>query len=242
MTNKLFQAYSNTFYKVFEPSLCIKIGEHNPTLDSLLEKYGENEYAYLTAYNPFSEQLAHAKNNQRHQQLKEDLTSYQCFEGEGCGEDPTWPCERSYLVLGISKAKAILLGNRYGQNAIVYGRRNGKPELVVLQKITDGPTYYSEVREERAQQWKESLRKSDDLTLIASFNEEVGNRGWGTARADYLHCLRGEIKRRDFDSSNVFTLDIYQDGIIHEGFSLRRKVKLENGKLVFIDNVGLGNQ
>ena len=124
MTNKLFQAYSNTLYKVFEPSLCIKIGEHNPTLDSLLEKYGENEYAYLTAYNPFSEQLAHAKNNQRHQQLKEDLTSYQCFEGEGCGEDPTWPCERSYLVLGISKEKAIIVGNRYGQNAIVYGRRN----------------------------------------------------------------------------------------------------------------------
>jgi hypothetical protein len=115
-------------------------------------------------------------------------------------------------------------------------------QLVLLQKMTDGPTYYSEVREERTQQWKESLRKSDDLTLIASFNGGVGIRAWGTARADYLNCLIGEIKRRDFDSSNVFTLDIYQDGIIHEGFSLRRKVKLENGKLVFIDNAVLGDQ
>jgi hypothetical protein len=56
MTNKLFQAYRNTSYKVFEPSLCIKIGEHNPARDWLLEKCGANEYAYLTAYNPLSEQ------------------------------------------------------------------------------------------------------------------------------------------------------------------------------------------
>ena len=236
MTNKLFQEYNNTAYKVFEPSVCIKIGEHNPALDWLLGKCHAKEYAYLTAFNPLSEKLEHAENNQRHQQLKHDLRQYQCFEGEACGEDPAWPCERSVLVLGISRENAMALGNRYGQNAIVYGQKDAKPELILLQNITDRFSSYSDVREDTIRKWKASLAKSDDLKLIATFNEEVGKGGWGTARADFLHCLRGEIKRRDFDASNVFTLDIYQDGVVHEGFSLRRKVKLENGRLVFIDN------
>ena len=138
MTNKLFQAYNNTAYKVFEPSLCIKIGEHNPALDWLLGKCHAKEYAYLTAFNPLSEKLEHAENNQRHLQLKHDLKPYQCFEGEACGEDPAWPCDRSFLVLGISKENAMALGNRYGQNAIVYGLKVLSRNLSCYKKSRTG--------------------------------------------------------------------------------------------------------
>lgn len=233
MTNKQIHAYKRTSYKVFEPSLCIKIGEQNEPLRALLEKNKVTEYAYVTAYNPFSIKLDEAQNHQRHLRLIEDIKQYTCFEGEGCGEDPSWACERSFLVLGISREKAIDLGFQYKQNAIVYGQIDGLPELLLLENENKLPSYGAE-RDARFQSTNESLAKLSDHQLIDSFNREVGNKGWGTARADYLHCLRGEMKRRDFDSSLIFHTTTFEDGSVSQGLSFKRKVKLCNGKLVYM--------
>ncbi len=52
----------------------------------------------------------------------------------GVGVDPTgeWPAEASVLVLGITLERAIGVGHRYGQNAIVWMDGDAVPQLVFL--------------------------------------------------------------------------------------------------------------
>jgi hypothetical protein len=61
----------------------------------------------------------------------EDLKQFVVFNGEGVGDDPSWPPEKSYLVAGIHREVAIYLGKKYEQNAIVVGQ-GAKAELVIL--------------------------------------------------------------------------------------------------------------
>lgn len=53
------------------------------------------------------------------------------FEGEGIGDNGTWPPEPSYLVLGICRPDAIALGHRFEQAAIVAGDAGGTAELIL---------------------------------------------------------------------------------------------------------------
>jgi hypothetical protein len=76
-------------------------------------------------------------------------------------------------------------------------------------------------------EFRETMQKATDQELVNYFNKEVGNTGWGNARSYYLAALREEITKRDMDSSII----------IHEGgLSLKRNVKLSNGKLEFDDS------
>jgi hypothetical protein len=47
------------------------------------------------------------------------------------------------------------------------------------------------------------LQSYSDLEVIKAFNREVGNGGWGTARAAYLEALQCEFERREIDNSNI---------------------------------------
>lgn len=69
--------------------------------------------------------------------------------------------------------------------------------------------------------FQERFRRMSNLDLIWAFNLEVGNQGWGTARATYLVNLYEELKSRKIDLSEIET-----DG----GFSLRNKIILEGTK------------
>lgn len=126
----LINAYRNTSYNVFEPKISIRIGETNPVLDALLREYDCTEWAYITAYNPFSEVLSEEENMERHKQLKATLKEYALFEGEGVGTDPSWKPERSLLILGISEGDAEKLGEKFQQNAIVVGELQEAPRLL----------------------------------------------------------------------------------------------------------------
>ena len=53
--NSLLEAYKNTKYKVFEPTITIEIGKFNQDLNTLLLKHKSNEWAFITAYNPFKQ-------------------------------------------------------------------------------------------------------------------------------------------------------------------------------------------
>lgn len=130
--NTLLEAYKNTKYKVFEPTITIEIGKFNQDLDTLLLKHKSNEWAFITAYNPFSRVLTNEENKIRHQELKELTKSYVSFEGHGVGEDPTWEPELSLFIIGISKVDASKVGKKFEQNAIVYGGINNPPELLIL--------------------------------------------------------------------------------------------------------------
>ncbi|WP_313504744.1 hypothetical protein [Kaistella carnis] len=76
------------------------------------------------------------------------------------------------------------------------------------------------------QQFTERFARASDKKLIEMFNKEVGITVWGNARAEYLHVMRNEFLRRDFDSSLI---------ISEQTFCLAKKIKVENAKLVFTE-------
>ena len=130
--NDLLKAYKNTKYKVSQHDIVIEIDKFNDKLNELLNKYNSTEWAFITAFNPYSKVLTQVENIERHNELKELTNSFLTFEGHGVGEDPTWEPELSLLIIGITKEDAILIGNRFEQNAIVLGESNSAPELFIL--------------------------------------------------------------------------------------------------------------
>ncbi len=133
----LIKAYNSTSYNVFKPKISIIIGQNNPKVDMLLEKYKCTEWAYITAHNPFSYVLTDKENLERHKQLKILIRNYTSFEGEGVGTDPDWKPERSLLILGISQKDAVKLGVKFQQNAIVVGRLKEVARLVLLEEVNN---------------------------------------------------------------------------------------------------------
>lgn len=132
--NDLLEAYKNTKYKVSQQDIVIEINKFNDKLNELLYKYNSTEWAFITAFNPYSKVLTQDENIERHNELKELTTSYIIFEGHGVGDDPTWEPELSLFIIGITKADAILVGEKFEQNAIVCGEINSTPELIILNK------------------------------------------------------------------------------------------------------------
>jgi hypothetical protein len=132
VSQDLKSAYLNTLYKVFQPVLEIKIGLVNEELDVLLIKNNCTEWAYITAFNPYSQPLSAEQNKLRHAKLRDRLQHYRIFEGEGAGEDANWQAEKSFLVIGITKSDAAKIGILSEQNAIVIGEKNKPAELLML--------------------------------------------------------------------------------------------------------------
>jgi hypothetical protein len=107
---------------------CVGCGELNMELDRLLEANDLAEWVYITACNPDSRLLPEEENTRRMHALEELMHGLPCvvFHGKGVGTQTNWPSEPSLLVLGIGERQALEIGARFGQKAIVIGRR-GEP-------------------------------------------------------------------------------------------------------------------
>jgi len=131
---ELWRAYERTRFCVEDGHrrICFMAGSRNARLDALLARRGAMRWAFITAWNPASEQLSAAENARRHAELRAAVGALglEALEGEGVGEDQAWPPERSLLILNISRGKAISLGRRFGQLGIVIGRRGESSHLV----------------------------------------------------------------------------------------------------------------
>src|SRR6185503_8757729 len=134
--NALWRAYERTIYRARADcgDIEIRIGSPNRTfLRRVLEPSGAQTWAFITASNPDSRPLPERENAARHESLRAAVNSLglTAFEGRGEPADGNWPAERSLLVLGISRGRAISLGRKFGQVCIVFGRRGEKAELVL---------------------------------------------------------------------------------------------------------------
>ena len=69
-----------------------------------------------------------------------------------------------------------------------------------------------------------NLAKLTSEELVACFNREIGNRGWGNARMYYTSCLTAGLKSRNFDSSLV---------VDNDGLNLSKPVVLTNNRIEF---------
>jgi len=52
-------------------------------------------------------------------------------------------------------------------------------------------------------EFEKRLKGLSNEELVNSFNKEVGNSGWGTARGTYLAAIHDEFKKREFDYSEI---------------------------------------
>ncbi len=133
MDEDLHRSYLGTSFNVYSPQISIRVGQANKELDNLLLENNCNSYAFVTAYNPYSELKTKEENQKMNELLHQELKNqYQLYDGEGVGEDSSWEPEKSFLILGIDYEKARAIGKKYSQNAIVFGHLGEKPELLVL--------------------------------------------------------------------------------------------------------------
>jgi hypothetical protein len=136
MDNDLIEAYENADYAIFvEPPLILKVGEHSSRLDELMQAEGTGTAAYVTAANPHSVRRSAAENNAANEALENLIgaSGYPWRAGEGRDPDGRWPAERGFLIFGIYKNNAELLGRLFKQNAIVFIELEKAPELVLLE-------------------------------------------------------------------------------------------------------------
>jgi hypothetical protein len=130
-----WREYEQTTYCVEQSGrrpIRFRAGSTNARLDALLAQHGAQRWAFLTAWNPASEQLARTENDRRQTALIEVLIAagYRCLPGEGRGRNPAWPAEESVLALDIPSRAARRVGRQFGQLAIVVGHRGFKARLV----------------------------------------------------------------------------------------------------------------
>ena len=128
MSNKtihpgLIRAYREAKYVVeyLEP-IVLGIGQANQKLKELLEVFEVKTAAFITAFNPYSEVLSDAENEQAQNRLVSDIEGLGCELVYGYGQDMAeqWPREQSLLALGITESKAEILADKYGQNGFVW--------------------------------------------------------------------------------------------------------------------------
>ncbi len=129
----LLSTYKDTTYNIEQPELAIRIGETNKTLNVFLFDNNSYSWAFISACNPHSVPLSDEENDRRHKDLVEQVQSMKwrfCI-GWGTPANEGWKAEKSLFIFDISKAQAIELGKAFHQNAIVFGRLNQAPELVL---------------------------------------------------------------------------------------------------------------
>ena len=136
----LIAAYNATNYVLFVGEgkaaeaceVVLNIGRPSAAFDAELARRGAETAVVVTAYNPRSEVLPDAENRLRHDQLKAVLDARGFPYAIGEGRDPTghWQAEVECVVFGITVETGIALARAFDQNAIVFVRKGGAPELV----------------------------------------------------------------------------------------------------------------
>lgn len=129
------KAYLETHYRVHgEQPFVLHIGQVSSDLLFLYERHKVDSAAFITGCNPFSHELSEAENRDRQSLLAEELTRRSLTFVNGMGQHPSneWPGEESFLVLGLGVEPVKVLGERFGQNAIVWCDVDAVPQLIVL--------------------------------------------------------------------------------------------------------------
>jgi hypothetical protein len=130
----LAEAYRATSYIVEAPGapIALRVDEPSAELDELLGRFDARSWAFITAYNPYSEKRSADENQRRHRHLVERVTErgLTSFPTQGVDDDGTWPTERGLFIVDMSRDDALALGRELEQNAILVGARGGAPELL----------------------------------------------------------------------------------------------------------------
>lgn len=131
MDEKLLQAYTQGQYRIHEPKIVFSVGHMPDNLRNYLSWVGCNHFAFITAYNPYSQELPLQENQQRNRYLLQDLSWYVVIYGAGGDVDGKREPEESFFVCHMDRETAMALGRKYEQNAILIGNSD-EVELLLL--------------------------------------------------------------------------------------------------------------
>jgi hypothetical protein len=132
ISKELLLGYEATCYSIINPKIDIYLKKENSELNSFLKEHDFTSWCFITAWNPFSKALSIEENKRLNLLLEADLNKYPIFPAEGKDTLGDWPPEISFFVGNISREQAIALGEKYEQNAIIFGAVSEFPELIVL--------------------------------------------------------------------------------------------------------------
>ena len=131
----IIAAYRETEYRVLaEPPFVLTVGMANLELIRLYQAHKVACAAFVTAFNPFSQELTADENHRRQAELAKELTRLGLEFVEGVGQHPggNWPGEASFLVFGLALEAAKSLGQSLEQNAIIWCGADCVPDLILL--------------------------------------------------------------------------------------------------------------
>lgn len=134
ISQELIDAYHATTYHVQLPGgdISFRANEPAPKINAFTADQGATTWIFITAYNPYSQQLSLEENEQRQVLLKNLLVTlgYRFYEGAGVGDSGEWPPEPSLFVLGLTQEKALAFGRVFEQNALIFCEVGGVPEIL----------------------------------------------------------------------------------------------------------------
>ncbi len=128
-------AYLETIYVLTAPDAIfeLKIGEFHADFDVWLNQKKITTWVKMTAANPYSRELSLAENDERNDLLRNNLIAWgyhTLYGSEGKPPHGEWQPEPGFFVPNIQLSTALMLAQKYNQNAILYGYRHGIPQLV----------------------------------------------------------------------------------------------------------------
>ncbi|MDD2884139.1 MAG: DUF3293 domain-containing protein [Dechloromonas sp.] len=133
-TTERAAAFAATTYCVFLPGApCeLRVEVAHAVLAAWLAEHECHSFAILTAWNPGTERPAAAINAERQSALECDLLegNYETYAAENVPDDPAAPREESCFVPDIALEDALALAEDYGQDAIIWGERDGTGRLM----------------------------------------------------------------------------------------------------------------
>jgi hypothetical protein len=128
-------AFNVAHYRVTEQEpFVMLIRKKSAPLAALMKQNGVECAAFVTAHNPYGKKIREALNYRAHKALKREITKMGYVSLEGVGEDPSgnWKIDPSYLVLGMPLEEAQAMGNRLGQDMVVWADIDAVPEVILL--------------------------------------------------------------------------------------------------------------
>lgn len=132
---ELVKAYETTEFRVLEPrAFTLRVGYQSIELNELFVQLGVTCAGYLTAWNPFSAKTSAEDNAAAQKSLIQRLSQegYQTFKALGVDPADKWQGEESFFVPGLDLKRTKLIGNEFGQSAIVWVGDDAIPQLVLL--------------------------------------------------------------------------------------------------------------
>ncbi|PPE72235.1 hypothetical protein C3942_19195 [Solimonas fluminis] len=134
----LEKAYRQALYLAWLPDgeLVLRVGPADPQADRRLAGSGScrRNWALLTPCNPRSERLDAAANQRLYNQLEGELHALSQAWHRSLHRDPSgqWPDEPGFLLIDPPPERAVELGRRYRQNAIVAAELGQESRVVWL--------------------------------------------------------------------------------------------------------------